>query len=345
VGRIRGLKREAQETPIVMARDGAGGELETLPGQPELPAAAPVKPSPGSACLVVEEAATDKAGVRHSDDDVASGAAASLGLKYSEALGLIWAKIEGDPAHGRELSNPGLAAALAAKKAGRWRGGYSPGVGYLYRFDVVELTQQECDALGIRDLRLDQYIKSESGGSFFAPLGFPDACDIDKTAKELKARGAKVDADGRLDLQEADLVSGLEWRRAGAPPAKGLALEQPQLAEELARNKTVFEQGEWDALGISNLGSTHYVKCGDGTYFVPSAAKVDLRGLDLRGANLRGVNLAGALLDFCDLREAKITVGSVGFEAPTGDQKPRDLWIEWHGGKIGKKPAQAASLR
>ena len=327
---------EAQVTPIVEAHDGAGGEPETLPGQPELPAAAPapVEPSPGSACLVVEDAATDEAVVRHSDDDVASGAAALLGLKYSEALGLTWAKIEGDHAHGRELNHPGLAAALAAKKEDD----------YTKR---IELTQQEWDALGIRDLRLDQYISLESGGNFFAPLGFDDACDIDKTAKELKARGAKVDADGRLDLQEVDLVSGLEWHRAGAPPEKGIALEQPQLAEELARNKTVFGQGEWDALGISNLGSTHYVQCGDGTCFVPSAAKVDLRGLDLRGANLEGVNLAGALLDFCDLREAKMrgVVGSVGFESPTGDQKPTDLWMEWRRGKIGKIPAQAASLR
>ena len=210
----------------------------------------------------------------------------------------------------------------------------------------IELTQQEWDALGIEDLRLDQYIKSESGGSFFAPLGFPDACDLYKTAKELKARGANLDADGRLDLREADLVSGLEWRRVEAPPAKGVALEHPQQAEALASNKTVFKQDDWDALDIGNLGSTHYVMCDDGAYFVPSAAIVDLRGLDLRSANLEGVNLAGALLDFCDLRGAMMTgvVGSVGFEAPTGDEEPADLWDEWRVGKIGKWPAQAACL-
>ena len=88
-----------------------------------------------------------------------------------------------------------------------------------------------------------------------------DLCDLEEAEKQLKARGATVDADGKLDLREANFVSGLKWHSVGAvPPAGGLALEHPALSEAL-RNKTVFQQHEWeafegwDAFDVSSLGS------------------------------------------------------------------------------------------
>ena len=104
----------------------------------------------------------------------------------------------------------------------------------------------------------------------------------------------KVDEDGRLDLRGAVLVSGLKWLSVGAtPPAGGIALETPKLAEALSE-KAVFSQDEWDAFGIRNLKNNSFIKCGADTYFVPIAAELDLRGLDLRGATCQNANLADA---------------------------------------------------
>ena len=165
--------------------------------------------------------------------------------------------------------------------------------------------------------------------------------------KLLQARGAKVDEDGRLDLRGAVLVSGLQWLRVGAtPPAGGIALETPKLAEALSE-KAVFSQDEWDAFGIRNLKNNNFIKCGADTYFVPIAAELDLRGLDLRGATCQNAILAGALLDYCDLRGADVdmVVWSVGYEKPTGGENPSVRWQEWREGKNGKQPIQKASLR
>ena len=66
-----------------------------------------------------------------------------------EAPGLAWGNVGATrPAVGREISNAGLAAALALK---------------------AELTQQEWEALGIRDVRHDDYIAV--GGVYYKPAG------------------------------------------------------------------------------------------------------------------------------------------------------------------------------
>ena len=268
--------------------------------------------------------------------------AAALRLLYRETSGLVWKRAPGAerPARGRELSNSELLSKLASKQG-----------------DVIELTPQDAEELGLADVRIQDFCWSVvacfTAIMYVETLGetvevdVRDVCDLEETAKLLQARGAKVDEDGRLDLRGAVLVSGLQWLSVGAtPPAGGIALETPKLAEALAE-KAVFSQDEWDAFGIRNLENDNFIKCGADTYFVPIAAELDLRGLDLRGATCQNAILAGALLDYCDLRGAQVgmVVWSVGYEKPTGGENPSVRWQEWREGKNGKQPIQRASLR
>ena len=338
---------------------GVGAAAPALPGQPEPTAAAalaPVEPSPVGACLPSEPG--DGRGQEKEESEGGSsqgsatdmmeggttaeggvGQAAALRLRYRETSGLVWGRAPGAerPARGRELSNSELLSKLASEQG-----------------DVIELTPQDAEELGLADVRIQDFCWSVVA-CFTATLAIrirgrtveEDLCDLEETAKLLQARGAKVDEDGRLDLRGAVLVSGLQWLSVGGtPPAGGIALETPKLAEALSE-KAVFSQDEWDAFGIRNLENNNFIKCGADTYFVPIAAELDLRGLDLRGATCQNAILAGALLDFCDLQgsDVDMVVWSVGYEKPTGGENPSVRWQEWSEGKNGKQPIQKASLR
>ena len=343
---------------------GVGAAAPALPGQPEPTAAAalaPVEPSPVGACLPSEPG--DGRGQEKEESEGGSsqgsatdmmeggttaeggvGQAAALRLLYRETSGLVWIRAPGAerPARGREWSNSELLSKLASKQG-----------------DVIELTPQDAEELGLADVRIQDFcwsvvacftatmFKSDNASYRWMGTVEGDLCDLEETAKLLQARGAKFVEDGRLDLRGAVLASGLQWLSVGAtPPAGGIALEAPKLAEALSE-KAVFSQDEWDAFGIRNLENDNFIKCGADTYFVPIAAELDLRGLDLRGATCQNAVLAGALLDYCDLQGADVdmVVWSVGYEKPTGGENPSVRWQEWREGKNGKQPIQRASLR
>jgi hypothetical protein len=224
------------------------------------------------------------------------GQEAALRLQYRDTSGLMWTRASGAerPARVRELSNPKLLGKLASEQG-----------------DVMILAPQEGEGHGIVNVRINDFVWSVDA-CFTAVMVMRgeevvDTCDLEDTAKLLRARVAKVDAEGRLGLREAVLVLGLEWLSAGAtPPAGGVALETPKLAEALA-TKTSFTQDEWDAFGIRNLTHKDVIKCGDDAYFVPAASKLDMRGLDLRRANCQDAILTRALLDCCNLEGADLS--------------------------------------
>ena len=68
------------------------------------------------------------------------------------------------------------------------------------------------------------------------------------------------------------LKTVLKWRKIGAtePEPGGRELDNPELAQALARNKTEFTQEEWDAFCIKDLRMDHFVKAG-GSFFVPES--------------------------------------------------------------------------
>jgi hypothetical protein len=66
-----------------------------------------------------------------------------------------------------------------------------------------------------------------------------------------------------------DGTSGLKWQFAGtSKPATGQELIEPRLEKALSR-KTELTQKEWDAVGIHNLSTDHFIKSGD-SYFKPA---------------------------------------------------------------------------
>ena len=90
--------------------------------------------------------------------------------QQGSASGLMWRKA-GDtkPVHGRNLENSELAEALTRK---------------------IEFRQQEWDKFGIKDLCIDDFVKS--GESYFQPAAPVAAGEIERKEAELKRRRAEV---------------------------------------------------------------------------------------------------------------------------------------------------------
>ena len=66
---------------------------------------------------------------------------------------------------------------------------------------------------------------------------------------------------------------GLKWLPAGdTKPTTGRNLEHKKLAEALTR-KTEFTKQEWEAFGIKDLFTNHFIKSGN-SYFQPAAKDI-----------------------------------------------------------------------
>eukprot|EP00802_Teleaulax_amphioxeia_P017990 Tamp_18165.p1 GENE.Tamp_18165~~Tamp_18165.p1 ORF type:complete len:185 (+),score=33.50 Tamp_18165:200-754(+) len=178
---------------------GVGAAAPALPGQPEPTAAAalaPVEPSPVGACLPSEPG--DGRGQEKEESEGGSsqgsatdmmeggttaeggvGQAAALRLLYRETSGLVWKRGFVNGA-GREWSNSELLSKLASEQG-----------------DVIELTPQDAEELGLADVRIKDFCWS-GGACFTAIISVDkfggtvegDVCDLEETAKLLQARGA-----------------------------------------------------------------------------------------------------------------------------------------------------------
>jgi hypothetical protein len=81
---------------------------------------------------------------------------------------------------------------------------------------------------------------------------------------------------------DAQYPLGLKWLPAGSTePATGRILENAKLAEAL-RSKTEFTKQEWEAFGIKDLRTDHFIKSGD-SYLQPAGiASLLVQVLELR---------------------------------------------------------------
>ena len=135
----------------------------------------------------------------------------------SIASGLEWQNIgPSRPPEGRELtaSDPDLAKALTSK---------------------LMLTQEEWDAIGIRDLRKDDFIKS--GDSYFKPVH----------------KGIS------LPHGSAEGVLGLKWKEVANPKTGGAKIENEKLAAAL-KGKVEFQREECDRR-LSNERGEQMERC------------------------------------------------------------------------------------
>jgi len=163
--------------------------------------------------------------------------------------GRKWEKVGSTkPEHGRDLTSaqPQLGKELENK---------------------TEFTQEEWAKLGVRDLRLDDYIMAgKTSLTCFKPSLFISP-------------GA----------------SGLKWKRAGATkPTQGRELSNEMLAEKLkSKTETKFDQKEWQEFGIADLRCHDFIKAGD-WYFMPSSSSVAKHqaGLDQQGDRSDTLNTA-----------------------------------------------------
>ena len=112
------------------------------------------------------------------------------------------------------------------------------------------------------------------GRSPAARRASPDAEDWSEAGKARgRSKSGCDQSDPRLGEQGDWVACGLVWK---APltemPSGGIELVNEKLAAALS-SKTEFTQEEWDAFGIDELCSDHFVRVGD-VYFHPAQVYV-----------------------------------------------------------------------
>jgi hypothetical protein len=134
----------------------------------------------------------------------------ALGAKKSEevgtepppASGLRWVESLGEeqPEEGTELEHPTLGRALADKfkRANLGRMMYD-------RLTEVELTPEEWAAFGVKELKLDHYVKSGHGDAYYQPAAATTGAQKrDAKAMWQKAKGVKMIQRAKLSVEEAE---------------------------------------------------------------------------------------------------------------------------------------------
>ena len=182
----------------------------------------------------------------------------------------------------------------------------------------IEFTQGEWNALGIKDLCATDFIVV--GANCFVPqvvqiygcnlhevkfnvfantLNLPALPAERSLPNEISFRDLLQDSDCKFDIcgvryepmasvfvWERVEPSGLKWERAGAEkPTHGRELSNQSLAAALEEGRTDFTQKEWDAFGIRNLRSDHFIKAG-GSYFATAVEK-PVEGQELYAPRLK----------------------------------------------------------
>ena len=173
----------------------------------------------------------------------------ALGLKWQiAATGVKWKSQGGsEPKTGRSLENSALAKALRQK---------------------VEFTKQEWEAFGIKDLRKDHFVKS--GDLYFQP---EPICSLDHFVKSGDSYCQPEPIMGR-SLENSALAEALRHKTKLKNSALAEALRHKtelddSALEKALRQKVEFTKQEWEAFGIKDLRTDHFVKSGD-LYFQPA---------------------------------------------------------------------------